>query len=63
MLLPPDEFGHGGFGGSDHGAWPSARLGYSYVPNYLGLDPESEYDGVQPGPALVSARFECLAKA
>ena len=61
--LVPDEFGHGGFGGSDHGAWPSARLGYSYVPNYLRLDPESEYDGVQPGPALVSARFECLAKA
>lgn len=40
-----------------------ARLGYSYVPNCLRLDPESEYDGVQPGPALVSALFECFARA
>ncbi|MEV6527547.1 serine hydrolase domain-containing protein [Longispora sp. NPDC051575] len=27
----PDAFGHAGFGGSRHAAWPAARVGFSYV--------------------------------
>ncbi len=32
---PADAFGHGGAGGSMHGAWPSERVGFSYAPNLL----------------------------
>jgi CubicO group peptidase (beta-lactamase class C family) len=32
---PLDAFGHGGAGGSLHGAWPAQRVGFSYVPNQL----------------------------
>ena len=28
---PPDAFGHGGAGGSIHGAWPTERVGFSYA--------------------------------
>jgi CubicO group peptidase (beta-lactamase class C family) len=37
MLLGPhlDAFGHGGAGGSVHGAWPSRGTGFSYVTNRL----------------------------
>jgi CubicO group peptidase (beta-lactamase class C family) len=37
---PADAFGHGGAGGSIHGAWPSHGLGLSYVMNQLRADPE-----------------------
>ena len=30
-----DAFGHGGAGGSMHGAWPRLRVGFSYAPNQL----------------------------
>jgi CubicO group peptidase (beta-lactamase class C family) len=30
-----DAFGHGGAGGSVHGAWPGLRTGFSYAPNLL----------------------------
>jgi CubicO group peptidase (beta-lactamase class C family) len=35
MLLgpEPDAYGHGGAGGSMHGAWPRLRTGFSYTPN------------------------------
>ena len=38
MILGPesDAFGHGGAGGSVHGAWPSRHTGFSYVTNRLG---------------------------
>jgi hypothetical protein len=32
---PPDGFGHGGAGGSSHGAWPSYGIGYSYSMNLM----------------------------
>jgi len=56
----PDSFGHGGFGGSQHGAWPSARLGYSYVPNSLRLDPAALPDGILPGDRLQAALADCV---
>lgn len=37
---PSDAFGHGGAGGSLHGAWPSERVGFSYAMNRL-IDGES----------------------
>lgn len=56
----PDWFGHGGFGGSDHGAWPSLRLACSYIPNRMRQDPEREPDGIGPSPRLLSALVDCL---
>jgi CubicO group peptidase (beta-lactamase class C family) len=42
----PDAFGHGGAGGSMHGAWPRHRVGFSYGMNELrdrdALDPRSQ---------------------
>jgi CubicO group peptidase (beta-lactamase class C family) len=32
---PADAFGHTGYGGSVHGAWPKQRLGFSYAMNGL----------------------------
>jgi len=32
---PEDAFGHGGAGGSIHGAWPSHRVGFSYAMNVM----------------------------
>lgn len=36
----PDAFGHTGAGGSIHGAWPTQRIGFSYVMSQLRGDPE-----------------------
>lgn len=36
----PDAFGHTGAGGSIHGAWPTQRIGFSYVMSELRGDPE-----------------------
>jgi len=32
---PSDTFGHAGFGGSRHGAWPGERVGFSYAMNLV----------------------------
>jgi CubicO group peptidase (beta-lactamase class C family) len=32
---PADAFGHTGAGGGSHGAWPSERIGFSYLPTLL----------------------------
>jgi CubicO group peptidase (beta-lactamase class C family) len=37
---PVDAFGHGGAGGSAHGAWPTERVGFSYCMNELRDDRE-----------------------
>lgn len=37
---PSDAFGHGGAGGSIHGAWPSSRTGFSYTMNQMRIDPD-----------------------
>jgi CubicO group peptidase (beta-lactamase class C family) len=37
---PADAFGHGGAGGSVHGAWPAERVGFSYCMNELRDDRE-----------------------
>jgi CubicO group peptidase (beta-lactamase class C family) len=37
---PPDAFGHAGAGGSIHCAWPSERIGLSYVMNEMRADPD-----------------------
>jgi hypothetical protein len=36
-----EAFGHGGAGGSLHGAWPEQRIAFSYVPNLLRDDGQS----------------------
>ncbi len=57
-LGPPARvFGHGGAGGSVHGAWPQLRVGFSYAMNEMrdGLrgDPRSE--------SLLGALYEALS--
>jgi CubicO group peptidase (beta-lactamase class C family) len=43
LLGPTDDaFGHDGAGGSNHGAWPSDRIGYSYVMNLMRDDPTGD---------------------
>jgi CubicO group peptidase (beta-lactamase class C family) len=39
---PADGFGHGGAGGSTHGAWPEPRVGFSYAMNLLRDDEEQD---------------------
>jgi len=59
MLLGPvdDAFGHGGAGGSIHGAWPDQGVGFSYAMNDLRNpkpDPRAQ--------ALLSALHEAVTK-
>jgi len=43
LLGPPEQaFGHGGAGGSLHGAWPRERAGFSYAMNEMRDDPDDE---------------------
>jgi len=50
-----DAFGHGGAGGSHHGAWPSLGIGYSYAMNQM-------RDGARPDPRA-AALLEALHAA
>jgi hypothetical protein len=52
-----DGFGHGGAGGSIHGAWPALRVGFSYAMNLM-RDDEDE-DG--RGKALLRTLYEAVA--
>jgi CubicO group peptidase (beta-lactamase class C family) len=54
---PGDGFGHGGAGGSIHGAWPGPRVGFSYAMNMM-RDDEQEDGRAQ---ALLRALHEALA--
>ncbi len=38
----PDGFGHAGAGGSIHGAWPTQKVGFSYVMNQMRADPNPD---------------------
>jgi len=54
---PLDAAGHGGAGGSQHGCWPSHRVGFSYAMNMMGDDHE-----VDPRPkALLEALYRSVA--
>ena len=52
-----DAFGHGGAGGSKHGAWPALRVGFSYAMNLM-RDDEDEDGRAQ---ALLRALHEAVA--
>ena len=53
---PADAFGHGGAGGSTHGAWPSHRVGFSYAMNLMRDD-----EPVDPrAQALLAALYHSL---
>jgi CubicO group peptidase (beta-lactamase class C family) len=49
-------FGHGGAGGSCHGAWPEHRVGFSYAMNEMRDDPE----GDPRVSALLDALYSCV---
>jgi CubicO group peptidase (beta-lactamase class C family) len=53
----PAAFGHGGAGGSVHGAWPDERVGFSYAMNELRDDPA----GDERSRALLEALHRCVA--
>jgi CubicO group peptidase (beta-lactamase class C family) len=55
---PPDAFGHGGAGGSNHGCWPVERVGFSYAMNRLGADAEDPR-----GRDLLEALHRCVEAA
>lgn len=61
MLLgpAPDAFGHGGTGGSAHGAWPSLRTGFSYAMNQL----REVGDGDPRSTSLLEALHEAVSSA
>lgn len=50
----PRAFGHGGIGGSIHGAWPDLGIGFSYAMNRLGV----EHPDPRPA-ALLTALHRC----
>jgi CubicO group peptidase (beta-lactamase class C family) len=54
---PADGFGHGGAGGSIHGAWPGLRVGFSYAMNMM-RDDEQEDGRAQ---ALLGALRDALS--
>jgi CubicO group peptidase (beta-lactamase class C family) len=51
-------FGHGGAGGSIHGAWPAERTGFSYVMNLMRND-----DRDARGANLLTALYESVSAA
>ncbi len=58
LLGPPAEaFGHGGAGGSVHGAWPRHSVGFSYAMNFM-RDDESEGDARSL--SLLDALYDCV---
>jgi hypothetical protein len=59
LLLGPaaDAFGHTGAGGSVHGRWPGADLGFSYAMNLMRDDDPS---GDPRAAALLGALAQCL---
>jgi CubicO group peptidase (beta-lactamase class C family) len=56
MGPPADAFGHAGAGGSEHGRWPSQRLGFSYAMNRMRYDEA----GDPRSRALLKALYDCV---
>jgi CubicO group peptidase (beta-lactamase class C family) len=57
-LGPPEAaFGHGGAGGSVHGAWPRQRVGFSYAMNDMRWEDSSRSDD------LLRALYEAVSSA
>jgi CubicO group peptidase (beta-lactamase class C family) len=56
MGPPADAFGHAGAGGSEHGRWPSQRLGFSYAMNRMQYDEA----GDPRSRALLAALHACV---
>ncbi len=57
ILGPPNRaFGHSGAGGSQHGAWPDERVGFSYVTNRLRDDEDDDR-----APRLLRTLYDCVA--
>jgi hypothetical protein len=54
--LPRDAFGHGGAGGSKHGAWPTQRVGYSYAMNLM----REPTNGDPRAQTLLTALYACV---
>jgi CubicO group peptidase (beta-lactamase class C family) len=54
---PPEAFGHGGAGGSMHGAWPQERVGFSYAMNEMRDDVVDER-----ARALLDALHACVRR-
>jgi CubicO group peptidase (beta-lactamase class C family) len=53
---PADAFGHGGAGGSMHGAWPSQRVGFSYAMNRM-----QDVEPVDPrADELLKTLYRCI---
>jgi CubicO group peptidase (beta-lactamase class C family) len=57
---PACAFGHGGAGGSVHGAWLAERVGFSYAMNLMRDD---QQDGDPRSKALLGALHDCLRGA
>lgn len=56
---PPDAFGHGGAGGSVHGAWPEERVGFSYSMNLMRDDTDPD----PRGKALLNALHAAIGSS
>jgi CubicO group peptidase (beta-lactamase class C family) len=54
---PPEAFGHGGAGGSLHGAWPEQRVGFSYAMNLMRDDETVD----ARSNALLTALYRCVS--
>jgi CubicO group peptidase (beta-lactamase class C family) len=54
---PADAFGHGGAGGSKHGAWPELRVGFSYAMNMM----RDDEDDSGRSASLLRALHEAVA--
>jgi CubicO group peptidase (beta-lactamase class C family) len=54
---PASAFGHTGSGGSTHGAWPSERVGFSFVPRWLQAEAEDDRRG-----RLLRALYEVISR-
>ncbi|MER9775509.1 serine hydrolase domain-containing protein [Mesorhizobium sp. M0220] len=55
---PPGAFGHTGAGGSNHGAWPEQKVGYSYAMNLMHDNASNDRRALR----LLTALYQALVK-